>query len=102
MLTVQVFRIGKYLRDARRCVNTWRDGCFRGERAQGGFMRRKKIEPIANHARQDGSQSGSQAEAIDQLQRREQHPETNGGRENRADGAPLESIDEAAAMILLD
>ena len=90
------------MHDDRRCVGARRDGCSPGERAQVGFKRRKKIEPIVNHARQNGSQSGSQAKAIDKLQRRQQHPQTMRVRENRADGAPLESIDEAAAMILLD
>src|SRR5208282_3016406 len=107
-LTVQVFRIRKYLRDAsmmhddRRCVAARCDVCSLGERAQIGFKRREKIKPIVNHARHDGSQSRSQAKAIDKLKRREQHPKTTGVWENRADGAPLESIGEAAAMILLD
>ena len=88
------------IRDARRHAGASARGATvvsLSSRRELRFKRRKEIEPIANVARCDGSQSGSQTEAIDQLQRREQRAEAVWIRENRADGATLDSIGEAAA-----
>src|SRR5271168_2171429 len=102
-LAVQVFRIRKYLRDAsvmdddRRRIRARRGGCFFDERAL--LRRRKKIQPIAQHARHDGSQSGPQTQAIDKCERCEKHSKAIWIRENRADGAALDSIEQRASVM---
>ena len=106
--TIKIFGIGKHLRDAsvmhhdRGRVSARCDGCCRGEWTRIRRERRQKIEPIAHRARDDGSQRRPQAQSIDQLQRRKKRAETIRIRENRADSATLQSIDEAATMIALD
>ncbi len=74
--------------------------CFFGKRAR--LRRREKIQPIARDARHDGSQSGPQTEAIDQLEGHEKNFKTIWIRENRADGAALDSIDEPASVMAFD
>ena len=75
-LTVHIFGISEHLRDAsvmyndNGCVRARRDCCLSVERARLRIKRRKKIEPIANYVRHDGSQGGSQAKMIDKFQRR--------------------------------
>ena len=67
-LTIKVFGIGEHLRDAsmmhddRGCVGARCDGCCPCEWARVRLDRRKKIEPIADRARHNGSQSWSQAQ----------------------------------------
>ena len=103
---VRVFRIRKYLRDAsvmdddRWRIRARRGGCFFDERVR--LRRREKIQPIAHHARHDGSQSGPQIEAIDQSERCEQHSKAICIRENRADCAALHSIDQPAIVMVFN
>src|ERR1700687_3958787 len=80
-LAVQVFRIREYLRDAStmhydgRSAGTRRLDALDGARVRIGAEGWKQIQPVAHRGGQDGSESGPESRVLDELKRREQHPE---------------------------